>query len=154
MCAKSSSSAADALNYMSQWLPANANAFGVLANVNREFNAVFQEEATEIGDKRQYDALKEYISKDLQEEHGFYLEPESMDEDQVPMLVFILMHEEQEEDIIVHLFRGPGSSVMFSSEMVDWTHVQINSAEEWVRFSPWASLRFLVDLDAMDFDIN
>ena len=40
---------------------------------------------------------------------------------------------------------------MFSSEMVDWTHVQINSAEEWVSFSPWASLRFLVDLDAMDF---
>ncbi len=142
---------ADALNYMAQWLPENANITGVLANVNREFNAVFQEEATEIGDKRQYDALKKYISNDLQDKHGFYLEPESMDEDQVPMLVFILMHEEMEADIIVHLFRGPGSSVMFSSEMVDWTHVQINSAEEWVRFSPWASLRFLVDLDAMDF---
>ncbi len=152
MCAKSSSSAADALDYMAQWLPANANAFGVLANVNRDFNEAFQKAAT---DKRLYDALKEYISKDLQDEHGFYLQPESMDEDQVPMLVFILMHEEEEEeDIIVHLFRGPGSSVMFSSEMVDWTHVQINSAEEWVRFSPWASLRFLVDLDAMDYDIN
>jgi hypothetical protein len=152
MCAKSSSSAADALNYMAQWLPENANIIGVLANVNRDFNEAFQKAAT---DKRLYDALKEYISNDLQDEHGFYLQPESMDEDQVPMLVFILMHEEEEEeDIIVHLFRGPGSSVMFSSEMVDWTHVQINSAEEWVRFSPWASLRFLVDLDAMEFDIN
>ena len=152
MCAKSSSSAADALNYMSQWLPANANAFGVLANVNREFNAVFQEEATEIGDKRQYDALKEYISKDLQKEHGFYLDPASVDEEEVPMMVFIRLpmdDEEEDADVTVYLFRGPGSSVMFSSEYLDWRHVQINSAEEWVY--PLGSLRYFVDLDAMDF---
>jgi hypothetical protein len=41
---------------------------------------------------------------------------------------------------------------MFSSELFGWTHVQINSAEEWDRFSPWAGLRSLVDLDAMDFE--
>jgi hypothetical protein len=148
MCAKSSA-VADALNYMAQWLPADSNAIGVLAGVNREFNAVFQEEATEIGDERRYNTLKEYISNDLQDTHGFYLDPTSTDEDQVPMLVFILV-DEDEEDIIVHLFRGPGSSVMFSSELLDWKHVQINSAEEWLY--PWGSLRFLVDFDAMDVE--
>ena len=152
----SSKSFTDALlNRMPQWLPENANIIGVLANVNRAFNAAFQEEANEISDKRQYDALKEYIIHDLEYRHGFELDPTSLDEERVPMLVLIRMpmdDEEEDEDLIVHLFRGPGSSAMFTSELIGWTHVQINSAEEWDRFSPWAGLRSLVDLDAMDFE--
>ena len=62
------------------------------------------------------------------------------------MQMFIL-NDIEEEDIIVYIFRGPGASIMFTSKIVDWKHVQINSTAEWDALSPWVSLEDLMELD-------
>lgn len=132
------------LHCMARFLPSN-HLIGVLAGVNSEFNEAFQEEANEIGEERRYAELRSYISDDLECNHGFMADPESADESVCPMQMFVL-----DENAVVYLFRGPGSSVMFTSEIVHWDNLQFDCKEEWDRFSPWVSLPVLVDLSALN----
>ena len=130
------------LNYMAKWLPEGSSIMGVMASVNTDFNTAFQEEAEEIKNDRQYAALKEHISEDLEFGHGFISDPDH-DEENFPMHTFI--HGE-EENVYVYLIRGAGSSVLFTSEAIGWENIAFASTDEWDAFSPWVGLEALVDL--------
>jgi hypothetical protein len=136
----------DVLSCIAQFLPSQSHPtlIGALAGVNSEFNDAFQAEACELG----YAALRTYIEDDLQFGHGFVADPESgADESMCPMQMFVLMtDEEEEQDVIVYLCRGPGASVMFTSEAVGWDNLLFGCKEDWDKFSPWASRPVFVDL--------
>jgi hypothetical protein len=134
----------DVLSCIAQFLPSQSHPtlIGALAGVNSDFNNAFQAEACELG----YAALRVYIEDDLQFGHGFVADPESADESVCPMQMFVLMTEEEEQDVIVYLCRGSGASVVFTSEAVGWDNLLFNCKEDWDKFSPWASLPVFMDL--------
>lgn len=138
----------DVLSCVAQFLPSsqNSNLIGLLAGVNSDFNDAFQEEAYEIGEDRRYAALRSYISDDLELNHGFEADPGSADESLAPMQMFVLG---EEANVAVYLFRGPGSTVVFTSEAVNWDNLPFDSKEAWDKFSPWVSLPALVDLSTL-----
>ena len=134
----------DALHHMARFLPSNHHPqlMGALASVNSDFYDAFQEEAED----RRYAALKDYIADDLEFNHGFIADPDSADESESPMQTFVLG--DSDENVVVYLCRGPGSSVIFTSEVVHWDNLPFYSKAEWDRFSPWVRLPPLVDLNA------
>jgi hypothetical protein len=137
----------DALRCLTQWLACDeskSRTFAMLATVNKEFNNAFHAKAQKIQDEIQYNMLKAYITKDLEHTHGYVSDPDTEDERVTPMHTFLCFDEEG--DKVIHLCRGPGSSVIVTSELVFWENQVITCVEDWDLFSPFVGLPVLTNL--------
>jgi hypothetical protein len=136
----------DILGQISKWIPEGSSVVGVLAKVNTDFNTEFQEASSEIRDAKEFDILNQYVDSDLQD-CGFIhatgeigLAAKGYNEH-----VFS-EYFHGDHFFMVCIYRGPGSSLILSSEALGWGNYEFADKDAWDLFSPWVGLPELVDI--------
>jgi len=139
----------DVLGHVARWIPEQSAVLGALANVNTEFNEEFQEASSEMKDALEFDILNQYVDFDLQDS-GFL---HSTGELGIAAMGYneevFSEYYQAEHNFMVYIYRGPGSSLILSSEALGWDNYVFTNKEEWDLFSPYLGLPELVDLNSL-----